>query len=271
MHGKETVIVPSLRQALGLAVETAAGLDTDALGTFTGEIPRVGGMRDAAIAKARLGMAATGLPIGIASEGSYGPHPLIPFVSGGIELMVLVDDTRGIVITEHLVEDAPTYAHAEVATPDQLEAFLGRIGFPDHAVIVKPNAPAASPVPLHKGLRSSRAVAEAMMRCAGCSSDHQAFVQTDMRAHMNPTRMASIGRLAHRLCERAALACPACAMPGYGQVDVETGLRCTWCSSPTDLVRHLIFGCVACDHREPRPRADGRTGADPGQCPRCNP
>ena len=156
MHGKETVIVPSLRDELGLMVETAAGLDTDALGTFTGEIPRVGSIREAAIAKARLGMAATGLPIGIASEGSYGPHPLIPFVSGGIELMVLVDDMRGIVIAEHLVEDAPAYAHAEVATSQQLEAFLGRIGFPDHAVIVKPNVPAAPPVPLHKGLRSTR-------------------------------------------------------------------------------------------------------------------
>ncbi|MFU0507935.1 hypothetical protein [Pseudaminobacter sp. NGMCC 1.201702] len=55
---------------LGLIVGTAPALDTDVLGTFTGEIPRAGSTREAAIAKARLGMAATGLPRGIVSERS---------------------------------------------------------------------------------------------------------------------------------------------------------------------------------------------------------
>lgn len=69
MHGKDTAIAPVLRARLGLVVTTAPDLDTDVLGTFTGEIPRAGTIRE--VAKARLGMAATGLPIGIASEGSY--------------------------------------------------------------------------------------------------------------------------------------------------------------------------------------------------------
>lgn len=271
MHGKASVVAPRLRDALGLTVETATGIDTDALGTFTGEVPRLGSMRDTAIAKARLGMAATGLRIGIASEGSYGPHPLLPLVPGGIELMVLVDDTRGIVITEHLLVDAPAYAHAEVAHARQLEEFLSRIGFPDHAVIVKPNLPATPPAPLRKGLRSARAVAEAVARCTASSRDRLAFVQTDMRAHMNPTRMAAIGDLARRLGARAALSCPACAMPGYGRVDVQTGLPCCCCGHPSELVRYEIFGCAACAHRQRLPRADGLACADPGQCPRCNP
>jgi hypothetical protein len=84
MHGKEAAVAPVLLARLGLVVTTAANLDTDALGTFTGEIPRAGTIREAAISKARLGMTATGLPIGIASEGSYGPHPNIPFIPGGV-------------------------------------------------------------------------------------------------------------------------------------------------------------------------------------------
>jgi hypothetical protein len=51
-------------------------------------------------------MVATGLPIGIASEGSYGPHPHVPLMARGIGLMVLVDDTRGIVASEVMVEHA---------------------------------------------------------------------------------------------------------------------------------------------------------------------
>ena len=37
-----------------------------------------------------------GLALGLASEGSYGPHPVVPFVPSGLELLVLVDE--GIVV-----------------------------------------------------------------------------------------------------------------------------------------------------------------------------
>jgi hypothetical protein len=271
MHGKQAAITPTVRDALGLIVETAPGLNTDTLGTFTGEIPRIGSLREAAIAKARLGMTATGLPIGIASEGSYGPHPLIPFVAGGIEVMVLVDDARGIVITEHLIDDAPVYGHAVAARLSELDSFLARHRFPDHALIVKPNAPTVDPAPMHKGLRETKALADAITELASASADGKAFVQTDMRAHMNPVRMDAIARLAGKLCARVATPCPDCDAPGYGQVDVEAGLPCACCGSPTTLILHQIHGCVACAHRESRPRVDGRCDADPSHCPQCNP
>lgn len=271
MHGKERAIAPALRDRLGLMVDLAPGLDTDSLGTFTGEIPRSGSIREAAIAKARLGMIRTRLPIGIASEGSYGPHPWVPFIAGGIELMVLIDDTRDIIITERQVEDSPVYAHAEAASADDLGTYLERLPFPLHALIVRPNKPKTPPFPMHKGLRCQQALADAVVECAAGSADGLAFVQTDMRAHMNPTRMAAIARLAYKLCARMATPCPVCNQPGYGLIDIETGLPCGWCGAPSMLVRHEIFGCVACAHREQRPRPDGRHHADPGDCPHCNP
>lgn len=269
MHGKETVIGPVLRQELGLEV-VPIGLDTDSLGTFSGEIPRAGTMREAAIAKARLGMVATGLRIGLASEGSYGPHPHVPFLAGGIELMVLVDDTRGIVVTEHLVEDAPVFDHAFARTSEELGPFLERIEFPRHAVIVKPamDAPAGF---VYKGLRRRDELTAAVSACALLSGDRRALVQTDMRAHMNPTRMDSIRRLASALADRLSQLCPECSATGYGQVDVESGLPCEDCGAPSIMIQHRVFGCVACDHRERRPRSDGRAHADPGHCPLCNP
>lgn len=270
MHGKEAVIAPVLCERLGMAVVTASAVDTDALGTFSGEVPRAGTMLEAAIAKARLGMAESGLAIGVASEGSYGPHPHVPFMAGGIELMVLVDDTRGIAVTEHLVEDAPVFDHAFARTSEELRPFLERIGFPRQAVIVKPalDAPAGT---VYKGLRRKDELEAAVTACASLSGDGRALVQTDMRAHMNPTRMDSIRRLASALADRLAQLCPTCSAPGYGQVDVESGLPCEDCGAPSIMIRHQVFGCVACDHRERRPRPDGRAYADPGHCPLCNP
>ena len=48
MHRKEEAIVPALQSTVGLLVAPAPGLDTDQLGTFTGEISRAGTMLDAA-------------------------------------------------------------------------------------------------------------------------------------------------------------------------------------------------------------------------------
>jgi hypothetical protein len=83
MHRKEEAVAPALLSTLGLLVVPARGLDTDQLGTFSGEVPREGSMLDVAMRKARLGMSATGLPLGIASEGTFGPHPAIPFFPAG--------------------------------------------------------------------------------------------------------------------------------------------------------------------------------------------
>lgn len=270
MHGKEAAIAPVLQRRLGLEVAIAPGLDTDVLGTFTGEIPRAGTIREAAIAKARLGMQATGLPIGLASEGSYGPHPHVPFIPGGVEMMVLVDDTRGVVVSEHVIDDQPAFAHVFAATGDDLSQFLDRIGFPNHALIVKPIG-GSGDRPIHKGVRTRCELDLAIALCSANTSDGRALVQTDMRAHMNPTRMATLDRLALALAARLSSLCPACAAPGYGQIDVETGLPCEWCGGESLMVRHLVFGCVACAHREIRPRSDGKTHADPGHCLYCNP
>ena len=53
MHGKEEAIRPPFETLLGLRIEGSEGIDTDSLGTFTGEIAREGSMLDIAIRKAR--------------------------------------------------------------------------------------------------------------------------------------------------------------------------------------------------------------------------
>jgi hypothetical protein len=95
-HGKEQVINPVLESALGCTVEHIQGYDTDLLGTFTRDIPRDGTQLDAARKKARMGMTLSGLPVGVASEGSFGPDPFTGMFTWNVEMVVLLDDRTGL-------------------------------------------------------------------------------------------------------------------------------------------------------------------------------
>ena len=92
MRGKEeAIIAPVLLRELGLPVYVCSGIDTDLLGTFTGETQRIGSARDAALAKARLALhAEPGSTYGVGSESSFGPHPSMPFITAGCEIVVLL-------------------------------------------------------------------------------------------------------------------------------------------------------------------------------------
>lgn len=253
-----------------LALQCPADLDTDALGTFTGEVERTGTPLETAIAKARLGMAASGTALGLANEGSFGAHPANPFIPGNQELLVLVDEERGMVVQESLLSHRTCHSQTRALDIDALQPYLQRIGFPRQGVIVRP-AVAPAGVHLYKGLTDWTTVANALGMCAHASEDGHALVQPDLRAHLSPLRMRVIRRLGWRMAERLARLCPSCASPGFGRLESRSGLPCAWCAEPTRLPLAEIQGCSACSHRETRPPAHGLREADAGYCDRCNP
>jgi hypothetical protein len=118
-----------------------------------------------------------------------------------------------------------------------------------------------------KGLRDRDALATAIGLAVSKSSDGQAFVQTDMRAHVNPRRMAVIAGLGRRLAQRLSTPCPHCRAPGWGLLRREPGLPCGDCGTPTALVGQDIHGCTACGAEDFIPRT---ITADPAYCPYCN-
>ena len=63
-HDKGRLITPHFDEILSMRVEEVL-VDTDLLGTFSGEIERVGTPLETAIKKARLGMERSGNPFGI--------------------------------------------------------------------------------------------------------------------------------------------------------------------------------------------------------------
>lgn len=258
-HGKDAAIAPALRQWAGLSVVVPQGIDTDNLGTFTGEVRRPASMAETARRKAALGMTATGLPLALASEGSFGPHPVVPFLAAGQELLLFRDAELDLEVIETLASENTNFASLDVTPDSDIDAFLARVEFPSHAVVVRAEGR------ISKGIQD-RATLDRLI-----AAEEPVRIETDMRAHMNPTRMGEIAKLAERLARRIATPCPACGTPGFGALRNEAGLPCSECGAMTRLVRAVVYGCVKCGYEDQKPRPDGRTEANPAECDLCNP
>lgn len=267
MHGKAEALAPAF-SALSASLQVPGGIDTDALGTFSGEIPRAMPPLETAIGKARLAMAITGRPLGLATEGSFGPDPMIGFVPLHREVIVLVDDMHGQIVHEWRSSHDTNFGSCVVARASDLQdAQLARWGFPGHAVIVRGETAG----PVFKSLRDLKTLHAAIAACIENTPSRRARVETDMRAHLNPTRMRQIALLGQRLVERLQDRCPQCAAPGFGRIDFVTGLPCSWCGAPTSAIASEIHGCAACRMRMELPRIDGLRESDPAHCDICNP
>lgn len=272
-HGKERAIRPAVTRHLGATLVVPPDLPTDALGTFTGEVERPGSAEAVVRAKARMGADAAGLSLAIATEASFGPDPFVPFVAAHHETAIFLDLEAGIEVEEALVRHDTNLRHIDLADdppPADLDAFLEAARFPSHGLIVRPAGPVVVDG-VTRDVLDRAALAAAIERARRRSRDGLVRIETDMRAHRNPARMAGLAELAERLLARVATGCPACGRPGFGRMRVETGLPCAWCGTPTDRIREVIEGCAGCGLERRRPRTDGATTADPGACPTCNP
>jgi hypothetical protein len=271
MHGKERVISPLLEHELGLRVSLADGLDTDRFGAFTREVERTGSQLDAARAKIAEGFDyAPSARVGIASERSFGPHPYIPFLPLGRELVFLIDRKAGFELIGLDADSDTNFGHAVVTDVAGAMVFAERSRFPEHGLIVMGCAD-EQPAPhlmINKDITDSAKLEVVVKDCV--ASFGRAFVETDMRAHRNPTRMAAIGRATEELIRRFLSTCPACAHPGFDVTERIPGIPCAWCATPTDVIRTEVLTCAGCGHRSERPATDQAT-ADPGQCGQCNP
>ena len=271
-HGKQRALALPFQRGLRVQLQLCEQ-DTDQLGTFSGEIPRLGDAAATCRAKALLGMQVTGLPLGLASEASFGPHPAMPLLAVGQELLMFLDQERDLCVLEQRLEWRTNYSQQLLAADQQPDAWLRQVGFPSHAVIARPATWNAElgPELVFKGLCNQVALRDALARCRAADPAGSVWLETDMRAHCNPTRMRSIRRLGLALVRRLQTACPACGSPGWGLLDTLPGLPCGDCGTATTLTLSEIWGCPQCGTRRDQPRRDGRLHADPGQCPWCNP
>lgn len=270
MHGKERVISPLLQVLLGLRTQLPADFDTDRFGTFSRDIPRADPPLETA--RAKITEAFKLVPraaVGVASEGSFGPHPQIPFIPVDSEIVLLVDRCRGLEIAGHHVTPRTNFSHTVVSDLLAARTFAERVGFPAHGVIVIATV-VDQPAPdlfLRKHIETESDLFAAVREAIEISGS--AHMETDMRAHRNPTRMRAIKRATIDLIHRYRSLCPQCSRPGFGVTQRLRGLQCATCGAPTDAMRAELLQCVGCAHRSERIVSTAL--ADPAVCDHCNP
>lgn len=270
-HAKSFGIVPPFWKHLQASVLECV-LDTDSLGTFSGEIERKGNALECARRKCEWALELLGQKADyfLASEGSFGPHPAIPFLASDQEILYFIDRKRGFHL--HLVHasEKTNYQTKAIHTMDQLEAFAAAAQFPSHALTLRPNDRSLKNM-IFKGVVDHTQLINAFKTAQTASPDGTVWVETDMRANVNPSRMTVIGELAERLARRLSALCHSCQTPGWGIIRTQSGLRCEFCKSPTRIIASEIYGCVLCTHQETLPRSDGLKFAPQMYCDFCNP
>ncbi|WP_228024433.1 DUF6671 family protein [cf. Phormidesmis sp. LEGE 11477] len=119
MHHKEQAIAPLIEPALGVRTLVPTDFNTDAFGTFTRETKRPADQLATARLKAKAVLELTGERLAIASEGSFGPHPQIPFVACNRELVLLLDLEHELEIVGEALSTETNYQSQTVDSPKQ--------------------------------------------------------------------------------------------------------------------------------------------------------
>lgn len=241
--------------------------DTDLFGTFTGENLRELDPLETVRSKCQRAMEKYGYEIGIASEGSFGPHPLHFFLRADEEYLIFIDKKNKLEIFEREISTETNFDRAHITSEKHLMEFADKVYFPDHALILSDSE--NNPRRIIKGICDEESLIthfREFFRDFGC-----AHVQTDMRAMFNPTRMKVISRLARKLISKINSFCPSCGTPGFGLAEIKKGLKCRLCNSPTRSVISHISKCTKCDFKDEIIFPDGKEMEEPMFCDFCNP
>jgi hypothetical protein len=268
MHKKESVMSPQLEQKLGITVTVPQNFNTDHFGTFTRDVKRVGNQLEAARSKALAAIELTGFDLGVASEGSFGPHPSLPLLSSSLEIVVLIDKRNELEIIGHY-RASDVRVQGQVAhTPEEAKTIACSWGFPEQGVIVRLSEKSNRNV--YKDIKTIDELEEVSTRLLSKWFVNSIFLETDMRAHRCPRRMESIKMATLDLITNCKSACPKCDTPGFVVTDTVKGLLCIHCNLPTDLVKETVYTCKKCTYTENKPVTQ-KLYAEPGECQWCNP
>ncbi|TBX66157.1 hypothetical protein EZL74_11255 [Flavobacterium silvisoli] len=266
-HGKEQVIAPLLEKALGVSCFVSAEFDTDTLGTFSGEIPRKDDVLTTLRNKCLFALEKTDGDLVIASEGSFGPHPSVFFAHADDEWLLLMDTKNNLEIKVREISLETNFNAATLACETELLDFAVKVGFPNHGLILRPSE--NNFANLTKGI-TDKATLIHHFRLLKQMHD-SVYVETDMRAQYNPTRMRVIAKAAQKLLEAVQSLCPQCSTPGFVVTDIKTGLPCEWCKSPTNSTLSHLYVCQKCAFKNEVHHPHQKQYEDPMYCHCCNP
>lgn len=266
-HHKEKVIQPLLEKSLGVKCFVPNDFDTDLLGTFSGEVERKDDPITTLRKKCFLAMTQYHCDLGVASEGSFGAHPSIFFASADDEFLIFIDKKNDLEIIARNLSTTTNFNAKEVFSESELLKFAEEAQFPSHALILKENKNSTKNIV--KGINSKSQLVEAFNKIF--ITQRSVYVETDMRAMHNPTRMKVIEEATHQLINKIKTKCPNCKTPGFFIQNTKPGLPCQLCGNPTRATLSQVYQCKKCDFVEEILYPNGITTEDPTYCDFCNP
>lgn len=266
-HLKERVIAPIFETEFGVTSFVSDVFDTDSLGTFSGEIERKEDALTTLRNKCILSATATQSDLVVATEGSFGAHPSIFIAHANTELIMLKDFKNDLEIVAKEISLDTNFNGQKISTEADLLEFAKKVKFPSHGLILK-NEEANFSV-LFKGIQTEAILLE-KFRYLKQYKDY-VYVETDMRAMYNPTRMQVIERVTKQLIEKLKSLCPSCQTPGFDVVQVVSGLPCQLCKRPTRSTLYHVYECKKCTYQSNKMFPRGVQSEDPMYCDTCNP
>ena len=267
MHRKEEVLKPILEQGLGITVQVAEGLNTDLLGTFSGEVARLADPLSTARKKCELALDLSGCDLALASEGSFGPHPAAFFLPANEEWLLFVDRKNNLEIHARHLSLETNFSGQAFHSIEELEAFASKVGFPSHGLILRKSKEELAG--MQKGITDPSLLRKAAVQLI--ESEKSGYVETDMRAMFNPSRMKVIGETVQLLLQKLNSHCPSCQVPGFSVTSAEPGLPCSLCGTPSSTALAHLLVCSHCCHEEKVFFPHGKKTEDPQYCQVCNP
>jgi hypothetical protein len=267
MHRKEEVLKPLLEQGLGITVQIAEGLNTDLLGTFSGEVARLEDPLSTARKKCELAMDLSGCDLALASEGSFGPHPAAFFLPANEEWLLLLDRKHQLEIHARHLSLETNFSGQEYHSLEELNAFASKVGYPSHGLILRRRKDNLED--LLKGITNPNQLLTAALQ--QLESQGSGYIETDMRAMFNPSRMKVIQETAQLLLQKLNSLCPSCQLPGFAVTAAEPGLPCKLCGTPSNAALVHLLLCSHCQHEEKVLFPHGKKTEDPQYCQVCNP
>tara|TARA_R110002072_G_scaffold216973_2_gene374557 strand:+ start:161 stop:1009 length:849 start_codon:yes stop_codon:yes gene_type:complete len=266
-HEKEKVIAPLLEKNLGVTCFINKSFDTDTLGTFSGEIERELDPISTLRRKCLIAMKLSNCDLGVASEGSFGAHPSIFFVSADDELLILIDQKNNLEIIARELSTETNFNGKEIKTEKELLHFAESVKFPTHGLILRKSQ--NDNTSIIKGIVDLAVLKKAFKELI--KTANSIFVETDMRAMYNPTRMTVIENATKKLVDKVKSCCPQCNLPGFGVTDAKKGLECSLCGSATNSTLSYIYICQHCRFIKEEMYPHKKTSEDPMYCDYCNP
>ncbi len=268
-HKKEEIMAPLFAESLGIEVVVPKEFDTDRFGAFTGEKKRRGDQLETARAKAMAAIRQTGISLGIASEGSFGAHPTIPFAPCDQELVVFLDTERGIEIAG-MHSTCQVHMDCGIATSVHEAVELAKKwDFPANGIILKKRK--HSRWLIEKDIDSLEEFEVVVANYLTKPFSRSVYLETDLRAHRNALRREAIRQATGDLINRIQSLCPRCQSPGFVSHRPVHFVLCRVCLSPSQIPDDYLFTCSVCSESEVRKNPNAPSHGNPEYCLHCNP